>query len=276
VRRPLAELLIPGILFLFVLASHSASRVATSYDSRWTVPGALSLLHHGDADLNEYEPLLRSNNFYSLECIDPQFQPRRTQADLEHCTGRYFPIYPSGTTFLATPFVAVLQVLVKFVPKGIGWSDVTRAFFAGDFVTGRAVVEVLIASFLMAVAAVVIYAIAAMELSRAAAVGMALLFAFCTSAWSTGSRALWQHGPSMLMLSLALYALIRAEQNPKFARYAALPLAFAYVIRPTNAIPILLFSLYVLLRFRREFCSSATTMPSIARCSRAIMRPARM
>jgi hypothetical protein len=253
VRRLPADLLIPGLLFLFVLATHSASRVATSFDSRWTVPGALSLLRHGDVDLNEYEPLLRADNFYSLECIDPQFRPRRTQAELENCSGRYFPIYPSGTTFLATPFVAALEVLVRFAPKSIGWSDVTRAFFAGDFVTGRAVVEVLIASFLIAIAAVAIYAIAVMELPRMTAVGMALLFAFCTSAWSTGSRALWQHGPSMLMLSLALYLLIRAERNPQFARYAGIPLACAYVIRPTNSIPILLFTLYVLLRFRREF-----------------------
>lgn len=42
------------------------------------------------------------------------------------------------------------------------------------------------------------------------------IFAFCTSAWSTGSRALWQHGPSMLMLSAALYLILSAREKPHY------------------------------------------------------------
>src|SRR5262249_38064441 len=77
--------------------------------------------------------------------------------------------------------------------------------------------------------------------------------AFGTAAWSTASRALWQHGPSMLMLTLALYLIVRARERPWIAQLAGLPLAFAYVIRPTNSLSILLLSAFVFLTYRRYF-----------------------
>src|SRR5262249_49391806 len=63
---------------------------------------------------------------------------------------------------------------------------------------------------------------------------VALIFAFGTSAWSTASRSLWQHGPSMLMLAAALLIQRRGRR----LALAGACLAFAYVIRPTNAIPL--------------------------------------
>ena len=47
--------------------------------------------------------------------------------------------------------------------------------------------------------------------------------------------------------------MARAKDHDRWAQYAALPLAFAYVIRPTNSIPVLLFTLYVLVYHRRYF-----------------------
>ena len=44
---------------------------------------------------------------------------------------------------------------------------------------------------------------------------LALLFALATSAYSVAGRAVWQHTPSMLLLTIVIYMLLRArEQQP--------------------------------------------------------------
>jgi hypothetical protein len=55
----------------------------------------------------------------------------------------------------------------------------------------------------------------------------------------------------MLMLSSTLYLVLLAGKRPRMIQFAGMTLAFAYVIRPTNGIPLLLFTLYVILAFRR-------------------------
>ena len=115
-------------------------------------------------------------------------------------------------------------------------------------------IEELVASLLVAFTTVVLYKLSLVMLKRAhISVFLALVFAFGTSAWSTASRALWQHGPSMLMLAIALYVLIAATTRPRLVMVAGLPLALSFVIRPTNAIPILLISIYVYARHRNYF-----------------------
>jgi hypothetical protein len=79
---------------------------------------------------------------------------------------------------------------------------------------------------------------------------LVVVFAFGTSAWSTASRALWQHGPSMLCLALALRALLAARAQPTWVPAAGLALAFAYVVRPTSALSLIGLSAFVLRRYR--------------------------
>src|SRR5207253_9523971 len=63
------------------------------------------------------------------------------------------------------------------------------------------------------------------------ALGLAALFAFGTSALSVASRGLWQHGPSMLLLAIALYLFVRAGTKPELTAFASIPLALAYAVR---------------------------------------------
>src|SRR6266849_1973850 len=76
---------------------------------------------------------------------------------------------------------------------------------------------------------------------------VALLFAIGTSALSTASRALWQHGPSMLFLAGALLCLVRADTSSRWLAPAGVCLALGYLMRPTNSISVLLLSGYVLI-----------------------------
>jgi hypothetical protein len=57
----------------------------------------------------------------------------------------------------------------------------------------------------------------------------------------------------MLMLTLALWVMLSAERRPSVVQYASLPLAFAFVVRPTNAISIAVLSHVVLVGYRRYF-----------------------
>src|SRR5207245_8948117 len=79
---------------------------------------------------------------------------------------------------------------------------------------------------------------------------VALVFAFSTSAWSTASRSAWQHGPSMLCLTVGLWALFRSERRAGVAAVAGAGFAAAYCVRPTNIITLGLVGEWRLVRRR--------------------------
>jgi hypothetical protein len=70
----------------------------------------------------------------------------------------------------------------------------------------------------------------------------------------------------MLMLSLALYILLmaRRQDRPALVQFAALPLAFSYLVRPTNSISIAIISLYVLIEYRGYFIAYLAWAATIA------------
>ncbi|MBI3492977.1 MAG: fibronectin type III domain-containing protein [Acidobacteria bacterium] len=109
--------------------------------------------------------------------------------------------------------------------------------------------EHIIASAIVAATAVVVYYVAVTDVAPFGALVLAFAFAFGTSAWSTASRALWQHGPSMLLLSLALLMQRRERRSV----WIGMALAFAYVVRPTNAIPLAACALWILTCRRSRF-----------------------
>jgi hypothetical protein len=211
-------------------------------DSMWSIPTAVSLVDHGDPDLDEYLPLLQSRQFhYSIEIASHRYT-----------------IYPLGASIVAMPGVVLLRPLaaavMRFFP-GL-WTDLVNITNARGCpaVPGEPIValhswsEHLVASAIVALTAVVMYLIAAGDLPIPAAVATALIFAFGTSAWSTASRSLWQHGPSMLMLAVALL-IQRRGWRPV---WLGAVLAFSYVVRPTNAIPIAAATIWILVCRPRE------------------------
>jgi hypothetical protein len=57
----------------------------------------------------------------------------------------------------------------------------------------------------------------------------------------------------VMMLVAAMLLLVRGRQRPSLVQYASIPLALAFIIRPTAAIPIAVLSAYVLIRHREWF-----------------------
>jgi hypothetical protein len=77
----------------------------------------------------------------------------------------------------------------------------------------------------------------------------AMAYAFGTTVWSVASRALFQHGSSVLFLSIALWALLRGNRAIPLA---GLALGLAVVNRPTNIAIALPLAIYVL-RYQRRW-----------------------
>jgi hypothetical protein len=249
-------------LFLLVWITHTFSPNATPFDSRWTVHTALSILREGNTDLDEYRDLLAKDGFYGIECVGADGRrtyPVRRQSPC--APGHLYNFYPVAVPLLALPAVFVadkglavaqpwLRPLIERTPAGV-----RRTFLEGNLAGSSVLVEILIASLIIAAATVVVYYIAREFLPRIYSVVLGLLFAFCTPAWSTASRGLWQHGPSMLMLAIALLLVLRAERRPALIRFAGVPLLFAFFVRPTNIVPLAALSLFVLVHHRRRFVS---------------------
>ena len=207
-------------LFAFCLIAFAASPVTTSWDSVLSIYTAMSFAHGHDGDLTEYQP--KAEELQSVEYPD----------------GRPRSRYPIGPSLLAVPAVAAYAWLDSH------FSDELRKEPASDL-------EKDIASLIGATAVAVFFWVILSQFdSVSAASAAALIFAFCTPMWSTATRALWQHGPLVLMLSIAMLLLARARRRPELVQYVGVPLALAYVMRPTASVPIAVISLYVLIYHR--------------------------
>ena len=221
--------LLLALIFALVFAIHYSSDVSTSFDSRWSIHVAASLLNEGNINLDEYSSMLKIGNEYSIETVN----------------GHKYTIFPYGSSILAVPFVYLADKLMPL----FGDMDVQGILYARE----HAKLELFIASIITALTACIIFSIARLYLGIWLSLLTTFIFALCSSSWTTASRALWSHGPSMLMLSAALYLILQSKKNPKLIQYASIPLAFSFVIRPTNSISIILLSLFVLISYRRYF-----------------------
>lgn len=217
------RLLVIVFLLLVVCLIYAPGKPWIS-DSRWSIPTALSIIEEGNLNINEYKTLLDKYEYSDTRMVGEAVYSR----------------FPIGTPLLATPFVLVFNQ----------FTDI-KAITSHDIPTG---IEHFLASLFVAAAAAFVYLFSLKLVNKPAyAVVAALIFAFCTSAWSTAGLGLWQHGPSMLMLSIALYLIITARDKPSNVQYAALPLAYSYVIRPTDAIPLVLLTVFIAIHYRRYF-----------------------
>jgi hypothetical protein len=120
-----------------------------------------------------------------------------------------------------------------------------------DLYTHRFLFSMLTSSGIAALSVLFLYlALKRVCRSEKEALFFALVYAFGTTAWSVASRGLFQHGPSVLFLSIALWALYRGGGSVPIA---GLALSLAVINRPTNILIALPLALYVLRYERRRF-----------------------
>jgi hypothetical protein len=214
-------------LFAVVGFVYHDSKVATSFDSLWSVHQALSLIHAGDLDLDEFRAVVPPDDYR-----------------VEEVRGHLRSIFPVGTVLLAAPLVAA--------GEATRWPASYERLQRAPPDWGALKLEKTVASVLVALAAALLFLVARRRgLTAGQGALAALAFAFATPAWSLASRGLWQHGPVMLLLALALWLFEVAEERRAAAALTALPLAFAFLVRPTAVVPLVLFGAAVAVRHRR-------------------------
>ncbi|MGI9033792.1 MAG: hypothetical protein ACR2HY_08990 [Acidimicrobiales bacterium] len=221
-------------LFGFVLACYLSAPNVTNTDAYLAVPTAVSIVHSANLTLDEFHnPLVRKpQGFVTLH-------------------GHRFDRFPWADALFFLPGVVVMDVL-GHLGVGHGATALVESNTMGPL-------QLATASLVTALVAIVVSAVAYERLGgsatarRRASVAVGAVFALGTSAWSTASRSLWQHGPSMLALGLALLAASRLERGHRPAVMAAAlgaAVAAAYALRPTNAIAVVGFGLLVAVRHR--------------------------
>ena len=213
-------------VFAAILLGYLLSGNRAPFDSALYLHTALSIVREGNPDLDEY-PAMVAQVWWPPDEID----------------GHRYDTAPIGAPALSVPIVwAVDRAWALF-----GWGDF-QDYLKHNFPVD---LQSIMASIITALTATLLYLIGRRWLTRPAAMLLALIFAFGTSAWSVVSRTLWQHGPSMLLLTLTLWIMLRAQDKPPRIQYAGLTLALAYVTRPTNSVAALAGTLFVLLVYRR-------------------------
>jgi hypothetical protein len=214
-------------LFGALCAIYLASPVRTSFDSRWSIATAMSFIRGEAGDLSAYMPPSPgyAGGSYAIAQVGTHT----------------YSIYPIGPPLLAVPAVVVAS-----------WWDPAFANYISEQVPDR--LEKAIASFYGAIACAVFFWMIFVRFNDIRiAVATTIVFGLGTSMWSTCTRALWQHGPLILWLVIAILLLLAARRRATMAQYVSIPLALSFITRPTAAIPILLMSAYVLVCYRTWF-----------------------
>ena len=156
-------------------------------------------------------------------------------------------VYPIGTPLLVLPLV---------------WAADKAAGLLGLDLEAAAIrasplfLELILASIITAGAATLLYYYFRERLPLGPALLLAGLFAFGTSAYSSASRGLWQHGPSMLLLAAALLLHERLDRwmGPG-AILLGLCAGYSYAVRPANLVVALGFAVLVALTARRRLAA---------------------
>ncbi len=246
-----------AVVFLLSWLVYSVSLPFTGQDQAWVVASAVSLLPEGNTDLDEYVKPTPPAYQYALECVPPAGPAVRYRVGLEACAnGRVYNFFPRAMSVLALPFVWLMeQAARQFGPAIMAWlpkvPEPLRVFLSGDLIAGRDLAEMWIAAFAGACTVAIFHATARRLVAARAAWWITLVLAFGTSMWSLATRSLWQHGPSALFLILAVYFLVRGRESEEWVAPAGLAIAVAYTLRPTNAIAVVVLTLYVVLHHRR-------------------------
>ena len=161
---------------------------------------------------------------------------------------QYWVMEEKGDLVSLYPLVTPLLVLPLYLPaaaylEAVDWEPRAVGFVA-------ALMEKLAASAVAAVAAGLVYLLLRRRARPRDALLLAAAFAFATNVWATSSQALWQHGPSQLLLTAALLAVTDGLTPGRLA-LAGLCCGLLVTNRPADLPLAAAVALFIVLQERR-------------------------
>ncbi|MDX1468225.1 MAG: hypothetical protein R3258_02685 [Acidimicrobiia bacterium] len=181
--------LVAGALALVLTVSFytTAPKTSVSSDPLANVLTAWTVAEHGSFVLSEHEQLVSPHAYFQLTWI---------------VRGEDGPvsIFPPGAALLAAPlYVVGPDELIPAAAQGAGGDS----FHYG---LPRLEPSVLVAAASTAIAVALLFLTLVRVGSLREALAGSLIFATATGAWSVASQSLWQHGPAMMWLAVALWS----------------------------------------------------------------------
>jgi hypothetical protein len=187
----------------------------------------ISLLREGNFDLDEFPFLYLpgGSRAFGLVTKGGLEMPYYVERAGDH----YVSLYPVAVAVLVTPL---------YLPSVLGGLHPDDAIFE--------TLEKVSAAAIVAVSAVILYFTLRRVTSATMAFAITLIYGLGTSSLSVSSQALWQHGPSQLALSAALYGTVRCMAQGTWLGFTGFWLAFAVICRPTDILVAVPLAAYVI------------------------------
>jgi hypothetical protein len=152
--------------------------------------------------------------YYLVPTVDPQQRG-------------YVSAFGPGAAITAAPYFALQQLLVGDVRQRpeILW-------YGSKFV----------ASLCVALSVMFVYLTVRVAGETRFALPIALCYGAGTCVWSVSSQTLWQSGPNVLWISIAVYCLFRSSTNTRWVLGCGAATAMAVLCRSTSALIVLAFA----------------------------------
>jgi hypothetical protein len=214
-------------------------------DSNYSMLLSQSLLDHRSFLLDEY----------AVPRLAPEYHDHTWKNGYIHqieLVNKHLYYYmPPGSSVLSVPFVAVMNAF------GVSAVNPDGTYNAA----GEVKIETCLAALLMGMLSVTFFLMCRLMLPLRWSLVVTFGGSLGTQVWSTASRALWADTWGMLLVGIAVYMLLSQEAGEFRIRPILLAtlLSWAYFVRPTNAVPILAISVYIVLFFRKIFFAYAVT-----------------
>jgi hypothetical protein len=240
-----SDRLVAVAIFVLAFLIYWFSPVTQVTDSNYAMLLSQDLLEHRSFLLDHYAiPRLTPEHHYNTIMNGEMHQ-------IEVRDHHLYYYFPPGTSVLSVPFVAVMKVFGLSAANSDSTHNEEKEI----------AMQVLLASLLMAVLAVVFFFTARIVLPVGWSAIIALGSAFGTQMWSTASRAMWTETWGILLMGIVVWMLLRTQMRGRRLNPIVLGslLAWTYFVRPTNAVAILWISIWLFMFHRRLFVRYAVT-----------------
>ncbi len=199
-----------------------------------------------------YEIITKGTLYFSPDTIDAMRQAQTwdsTVYSVMRSGNRYFSSYPILSGIMALP-IFLLPVLLNLIKNVKDPNSFLKILALGR----------ISASFFTAISVVFFYLILR-EVNKLKNIKIKnfelyvymIFYAFGTNLYSIASRSLWQHTSSLLFISILIYMMLKSLGNEKWVKWMGFFAALLYIARPLNIVFVVTLSLYVLLKYRKQF-----------------------